>query len=213
MRASLLALGTFLLSACGSGGGGGGGPSPLTLVLPSEGTVDGTVRSDGTVNAGGIDCYLGDVDMEDPGPAMLPPVHVGERAFVSFDLASVPLGVTIVSATLTLGQFNTEGDPYGDGHGVVIADHVDYGPALDVGDYDAAPLSTDVGTLSPDAAQEEKSLDVTAEVIDDLGLRARSQFRLRFSNADSDADGTADRTGFWSGDAPTPPTLTIRYRP
>jgi hypothetical protein len=96
----------------------------------------------------------------------------------------------------------------------VLADHVDFGPALDPADYAAAPLST-VGILSNTTVLEYKQITVTAQVqLDVASLSPRSQFRLRWSTADFINDLSADFVPFTEADqvGGNTPVLVVRYR-
>src|SRR5687767_3029935 len=160
--------------------------------LASDPELDGWVDSEGDFDASS-DPITGDRDDVQPG--------VGNRQLFSFELTGVPIGATIVSAELRLFQVSTNGDPYGE-LGVVVVDHVDYGPALDGSDYDGGTLFLDLGELSVDSTSESKVLDVTAAVQDDVDLaRFRSQFRIRFDGADSNDDGTPDHAVFGDAEA------------
>jgi hypothetical protein len=141
-----------------------------TVELLSEAALDGWVQSNNLAfwDAGGP--IVGDLDQFEPGK--------GYRQFYSFALAPVPAGSTITKATLTLYLAGSSGDPFSN-HGVVVVDHLDYGAALDGGDYALAALHPNIGTITDDITEEYKSLDVTAEVQDDLAnSRTYSQFRL-----------------------------------
>jgi hypothetical protein len=65
-------------------------------------------------------------------------------------------------------------------------DHVNYGTILDTADYNTVPLAQNIGTLSTDAIQGYRTLNVTTNVANDIfAPRLRSQYRLRFSNENS----------------------------
>lgn len=187
------------------------GPGPETLTLGSTAALDGFVyigaaeRADAT--GGGPS--TGDIDAFVEG--------VNSRQFYSFDLATLPTGADITTATLRLYQANASSGVYGE-LGNVVVDHLDYGTTLDVDDHSAAALTEDIGTLSTDATIEYKVLDVTAAVEDDRAAgRTRSQFRLRFETPGND-DGTNDFAQFTDPEEScgslcvgNPPQLVIEY--
>lgn len=179
----LLALGVALWgSGCGGSGGSG------SIALACDAALDGFVRSDGVAVSAGNGPAVGDLDNFIPG--------VGVRQFVSFSLGSLPASGTLVSATLQMRQLTVLGAPFGT-HGVVVLDHLDYGPTLDALDFGRAPLAGPLGPFAPDATLGVRTLDVTAQVAADLAAgRVRSQFRLRFSMLDSDNDGSPDAVAF-----------------
>lgn len=123
------------------------------------------------------------------------------RGYLVYDLASVPPGAAIVSATLHARQTPPIGDPF-PAFGVVDVDHVNDRSYAD------ATLTTDVGTLAPDGTAGARTLDVTAQVAADVAAsRTTSQFRLRFSAVETDNDGAQD-TVFFSRDS----RIEIQYR-
>ena len=204
MKTLLILFAVASLVACG---GGGDGAAQLSLSAPGEADLDGWVRSDGdvvTVEGGPI---TGDYDSINP--------NVGLRQFFSFDLSALPAGASVVSATLRIFQSGTSGTPYVT-HGSVLVDHMAYGGSLVAGHYDDVPLAA-LGVFSSDPTAEYKTIDVTASVQADLeAARARSQYRLRFSDMDSDNDGTRDYASFVDTENSccaevTPPSIEIVY--
>ena len=182
----LLAVATASICACGGSSGGGSGP--VMISAPSEAALDGWVTSSGGVNVSSGGPAMGDLDHIDPG--------VGFRQIFSFDITGIPGTATIVGATLQLYQTNLTGDPYSN-HGTVVVDHVAYGASPTGVDYGNPALSPGLGPLSTDGAEEYKTLDVTAQVQNDVNApRMHSQFRLRFSIVDSDNDGVGDYVSF-----------------
>ena len=193
-----------LLAACG---GGAGGTTQVEFSAPGEPGLDGWVRSDGdvvTLEGGPI---TGDFDSVNPG--------TGLRQFFSFDITGIPNNATIQSATVRIYQAASAGAPYAT-LGVVLLDHVSYGNALLAGHYDAAPLA-ELGTFSTNAAVGYKTKNVTEQIRADIAAaRIHSQYRLRFSNSDSDDDGVNDYAAFVDTENSccaeiTPPTIEITY--
>jgi len=158
----------LLTSACG--GGGDGGPATLDLHLPAEALLDGIVEGGGTVY---VDDAFG-IAVGHSGPT-------GWRGFVTFDLGSVPAGITVTSATLSIRQRSVTGTPFATLGGAVVVDHVIVGSTLDAGDYATPSLAQDVGTLSTSTEAGVRTLPVGQQVEADLlAMRPRTSFRLRF---------------------------------
>lgn len=201
----LTALLSIPLVVTGCGGGGGDSP-PVTVTIVSTDALDGIVGSAGDFSLTG--------DVVQAGDSV---TNLGYRGFVSFDLAGIPDGATVLSATLRLVQEKVSGDPYGS-MGPVLVDQVVFGSVLESGAYGRSfPINQGFATLSTDAVLEAKSVDATAPVQADLAsLRTRSQFRLRFA-VESDLDAAFDLANFYSGNPVNSPaivpTLTITYRP
>jgi hypothetical protein len=199
---------TALLAGCG---GSGGGDETVTLRILADADKDGFVLNIGTFSATGNGPATGDIDSIMPG--------VGGRMFYSFPLAAIPPGATIQSATLEVTQEAVIGTPYAT-HGVLLLDHLDYGPALDGGDFFLVALTSAFAVISVSPDLGTKSADVTARVTADLAAaRPNSQYRLRFSVVDTDNDGNADAC-LWtdaelSGGGPvgTEPRLLVTYLP
>jgi len=212
-------LGILALAACGGGGGGGGGveiPSATlvhTLPLMSDPDLDGYLQEDG----------LGGWRWR---PGLMTPrtgeLYVGGenkdyRQFYTFDLSALPADATIVRATLRLFQTHVVGDPY-DAIGDVVVDHVHYGEAIELADFEGNTFNRNIGTLSTDRAISYHELVVTSAVqIDWEGGRTRSQFRLRLAagafsivNHQSDYVQFTDAEGS-AGDAVHVPELVVRY--
>jgi hypothetical protein len=113
---------------------------------------------------------------------------------VTFDLGLLPDDIAIESAELSGMQAGTEGSPYGL-LGALKAYHLTYSLMTDVNTV--AALAT-IGNFSESGTIESKSIDVTANVMDDLANRnARndySQYRLQFDV--TAANGAYDRVIF-----------------
>ena len=196
----------LLVLGCG-GGGGGGGPTPVTVDLLSSPTQQLSVTAGPPF---GSNLHCGDLDgTAIPGPF---------RALLTFDLSTLPAGVTVTGAVLKLRQATVDGAPYTD-LGNIVVDHVDYGAGLPTqAHYTGGTLANDIGTLSTSDALVLKALDVTARVVDDLAnTRTRSQFRVRFSPLDTDGDVNLDQANFetaadlyGTGEVPV---LTVTYLP
>jgi len=190
--------------AAGPGGGPGTGPE-MTVNLLSTGALDGWVRSDGNSGATGGPAITGDLDAGAPA--------LGYRQLYSFDLTPVPAGSVVTSATLQLYQAAVGGTPYVD-LGNVIVDHVDYGAALNAAAYSVTALASNVGVLSSDVTIGSKTLVVTARVQADVAAaRTRAQFRVRFSNFDSNNDAGSDYAQFTDAEFfSNVPVLVVKYR-
>lgn len=184
--------------------GGGPGGQETTVNLASTAALDGFAGGNGAIGTASTLTLTGDISSV---------TNNGFRQFFSFDVSGIPAGSSIVSATLRLHQTAVSGNPYTD-LGDVVVDHMDYGLSLDPGDYAAAPLAANIGTLSTDDDFVYKQLAVASQVrADIMAPRVRSQFRLRFSTADYSNDGQSDFVQFADADASTNnPVLVVRYR-
>ena len=208
-RAWHLGVGLCVVLGCELGrsvdSGPGTGPEQ-TATLSSTDMLDGWVRDDGNSAASGSQVIVGDFFSGG--------VSRGYRGFYSFDLSSIPPGSTITSAALRLYQMSSLGTPYVD-LGNVVVDHVVHGDAIDPTDYDTSPLTGNIGVLSSNTSSGYKTLDVANQVRADLtAVRTRAQFRLRFSGADKDSDGTADNVTFTDAEwlSADKPQLVVIYR-
>jgi hypothetical protein len=203
MRTRLLALGLgAALAFVGCGGGSGG--KTVTVMLSATDALTGEVTKAGNV----VFHELQAGDILQP----LPAGEVGIRAFVSFDLSSIPTGARVLSATLRLTQSSVGGSPYLT-LGTVVVDQVEYGTLLEAGAYDRTfPIHQGFATLSTDATIGPKEADVSASVIDDFAVaRGRSQFRIRFQT-ETDGDGGTDAAEFDEPTATHPPVLIVTYQ-
>jgi hypothetical protein len=188
--------------------------TPVTLY--SEPALDGVVvwEPPGTYT-GGVDNYtvkIGDNASD----------HV-MRCVVSFDLATVPAGVEIVSATLRMYQGanqSASGNSYGEapGLGTVLVDNISYS-AFTIGAelWSGYTTGTDIGldplasSFSPNTWHE---LDVTTSAEDEFALyhNGRLQFRI-YHHYDTNHDSNEDSDEWVMGDNPTnQPELVIVYR-
>ena len=118
------------------------------------------------------------------------------RGFVSFDLKSLPGNITIEKAVLMMHQLAPYGHPYVIG-GNVVVDHLDYGTSLDTTDYNRVAIKLHIGILSDNDTYEQKKLEVTDSVKNDLYYkRDRSQYRLRFATETIGGGSSGDRASF-----------------
>jgi hypothetical protein len=187
------------LAACG--GGDGGAPAPVTTSIVRTAGLGGTLSSDGVLRSANL--FVGD--------AAFPPVELGVRGFVSFDLTGIPAGATIQSATLRLTQQFTAVAPYA-GLGILVVDQVVYGVILDPGAYARTfPVNQDI-TISTDPVLGLKTASVTAAVVNALP-DTRVQFRIRFQ-VETDLDGGSEQVVIndltLTGELPT---LVVTYLP
>jgi len=153
-------------------------PASQTMTITSTATLDGWRAS----NNGGNNTWYIQIGRN---------ATLTERGFVSFDISSIPAGKTIEQATLRLYQGEIVGTPYGSG-GNLIVDSLDYGDSLGNEDLNAAAISSNIGTLSPNAVVEWKDLIITNALKADITAgRTRSQYRLRFTTEGTGADAWA----------------------
>ncbi len=163
-------------------------PTPQTATLVSQASIDGMVSSNGAFQANKGAPFTGDQDAIAPG--------IGTRQIFSFDISTLPAGITISSATLQLYQATVTGQPY-TVLGNVTVDHVDIGSSLQASDYNGGTLSTAIGNISTSPAIGYQTLNVLAAVTNDVASgRKMSQYRVRFTLRDSNNDGANDNVQF-----------------
>lgn len=203
LRYPMVLLATALL---GSGcGGGGGEDGPVTVTLLTTPALVGTLSSTGFLTPQS----LGMGDRTPPGSA-----EFTFRGFLTFDLAALPPGATVLSATLTLHQIYVSGMPY-DTLGALLVDQVVFGTVLEAGAY-GRTFPTSQGVLvSLDETLGPKVVDATTQVQADLASgRTLSQWRLRFA-LEGDGNTRADQADMGAPGtalAPQHPTLVVTYR-
>ncbi len=184
---------------------------PQTVVLKSEGTLDGYRLNDGS-GSNTEDILVGNGELVDP---------VGElvaRGFMSFDLSGIPAGATVESVELRFYQKKIQGDPYGK-LGNLMLEHVYYGGSLSDSAYNTPALSSAMLATQTSPATWYTLSDPTLASWVQSNLEAgRSRFQLRLQFAqETDGDGQED----WIAVAPgagalgsrTSPQLTITYLP
>jgi hypothetical protein len=136
-----------------------------------------------------------------------------ERVTCSFPLGDLA-GRRVKQATVRFIQDFTEGSPYDNGLAPVVMDWMTWtgtpsAQDLWLGAGDVSTQSVNIGTLSDrDEDDTERTLDVTARVLGDLGAgRAATRYRIRFLHDDGSASGS---TGFHK-DGPDSPVLIVEY--
>jgi len=180
---TLILTAPFALAGCGAGSVF---DPPIVASMPNVETQSGFTYSGGPLftSDGAYAIRVGDSGGND-----------ARRGFLRFDLSSIPAGATIEDAELRIGQYSVVGTPY-TSLGAVLVDHVTMGVNFDAADWGAAALAPNIGTLSSDSTLQEKSLNVTSRVLDDLNDgRTTSDFRLRFALT-TDFDGANDYAEF-----------------
>jgi hypothetical protein len=179
-----LVLALPLLSGCGGSGSNDPTFTSVNVFLAAEGANEGTLGSGGSIAENAASLEVGDREsINPPGPV---------RAFVSFNLGSIPPNAIITFAQLRLEMTNVTGNPF-PAMGSVIVDHVNYGnqfpPATAYSGITNLILGN-IGTLTTDATLGVKTVSVTFSVGQDRAAgRARSQFRVHFATADNNNDG------------------------
>lgn len=177
MRTLLVGLVGLLLLACGGGGGGSDAPLETLTLLPipaltGHGWFPFEVESDTSLR-------IGDTDAD-----------VAFRGYCGIDLGALPEGARIVTAHLLLHASGSNGHPWDLGD--LVLDHLVLGTILDPDDYTAPALEAACHTVPPIPVGEDARVDVTAQVLRDLGAgRATTGFRFRLVNA-TDDDGSYD---------------------
>lgn len=200
LRRLTVAVLALSLSACG--GSGGGGSDRTTIVLKALQGFDAQIRLTGEVENGLDHLTAGD----DLG-------NVPTRMFFAFDLSTVPVGVTLLGATLAVPQVNVIGAPY-PALGRLEVQAVDFGVGLDASDYSTPALSA---TLIPALLADNPTLELkSADVREQLNV-ALSQARLRldlrgaFVNS-TNLNNSFDVSHVASVERGNEATLTITYR-
>jgi hypothetical protein len=190
------------MTACG---GSGGGSVPVTLSLPSEAAIDGTLSNLGALSTTGTVLRVGDEDFAVPGSTIV--------SFVSFDLAAIPAQAQVTDAVLRIRLNNMVGEPEV-GHGDVQLDDVDIGASLDAADPTQVFASAVATLVDDDALPQFVTLtDRVAAAV--AAGRTRFQLRLRYQ-VPTDADGANDWANYISGNSSVPenvPLLTVTYEP
>ncbi len=161
----------------------------------------------GVSSASNTSMYVGDI----PSGSSI----YGYRSFLDFDLSSIPVTASIISATLYVYQKTVAGTPYGaSGFGSLVLDPMDYGMALTAGAFSQTELKV-VGycppcslvicsrlfgatVLSSSATLGWKTTQVRDELQGALEKQRRLQLRLNFSTKGTDGDATSDLVTFHS---------------
>ncbi len=186
-------------------GGGGGQDGPQTLTLLVTPSLTGTVANGGFVTPETL-------GVGDRAPPSSPEITF--RGFFTFDLASLPPGATVISATLTLHQIRVAGTPY-DTLGAMLLDQVVFGTVLEAGAYGRSFPTSQGNPLSLDETLGPRVVDATVQVQADLAAgRTLSQWRVRFA-VESDGNTSSDQADLGapgSSAAATQPTLVVTYR-
>lgn len=171
-----LLLSFTLLVGCGGGGGGNDEQQfeQQTLTINVTRALSGYISGNGFTSDDN-DAFVGTI------PNASPPGFLEERGILTFDLSSIPADATIVSAELKTLQGTQTGTPYTQVVGIIV-DHINgLTPGVSFVDFNTTPLSTiSAPPLSEDPVEEFKTLDVTAQVVNDLDQnRGESKYRLR----------------------------------
>jgi len=125
---------------------------------------------------------------------------LADRGFVSFDLSTLPSGITVDKATLRLYQARITHNPYS-ACGNLLVDHLDFGTSLEGSDYNRTALAANIGTLANNLTLEWKEIEVTEGVKDDLTAdRTRSQYRLQFASETLGGGTSGDFALFETGE-------------
>lgn len=163
-------------------------PAPqLEYTVDGDGDLDGVVFGDNAQVQSRTDLQPGVGDFSAQGATGTP----RSVAYFSFDLPELPAGAQIKSATLSLYNRATQGDPQGM-MVLVRVDHVNYGTLFPQTLLGAQGLDFNIATISDIGTLGRKNIDVTEQVQADVDAgRERSQYRLRGAIA-SNLDNVAD---------------------
>lgn len=179
------------------------------VILTSERSLDGHVFESGQVYTDNW-LFVGDTSGFVPSGYPQPAIaNQYARTFLSFDLSSLIADSAnqIVSAQLSVYQFDVNGNPYQE-MGDLLAQGVVYGTSLENTDFGVpvqavAGATQTLATFPLGSSLGFKSASFTTKVQSDLTNAAvqsnRSQFRLKF-NGDVSPDGTEDRAAIYPGD-------------
>ena len=190
----VLALSLALLAGCGGGGGDDEEQQEQeqeqqfeqqTLTLEVDRALSGFLSENG-FESSDTDAFVGTIP--DIGG------YLEERGILTFDLSSIPANATIVSAELQTLQGAATGTPYAQVVRIIV-DHINgVVPGVDFADFNSPPLSVIAAPpLSEDPVEEVKTLDVTAQVTDDMAQnRGESKYRLRGQAIDPLTAGNND---------------------
>ncbi len=159
------------------------GPPPV--VVPLTITV-AAYDSGAVVGDGSLLAYpnVGDTDTD-----------FGSQGFISFDLSAIPAGSSFLQVQVDFSSYDTLGDPFGS-LGCLRLYAQDYG-SIDPGDYFTGNA---IGSYERWCNTGELSTvwDANGDLLSYLEGRAGStaQFRLQFSDTESDYDGITDMVRF-----------------
>jgi hypothetical protein len=185
-------------------------PSETTLSESSEAALDGyVIGSQGAYPAQ-------DIRVGNFGSGAGEAVY---RGFLSFDLSAIPAGATIQAIQLRFYQQEIVGDPYGKLSQLLLV-HVDYGPSLDLADFDAPALDPSAWLTTVSSAGDWYAITsdtIATWIAEDLDAgRTRLQMRLQF-NPETDDGTTADYIRVESANntlgSNNVPQLAITYTP
>jgi hypothetical protein len=199
-----------LLPGCGGSSDNEPTYTTFTVFLAAESAFEGTLGQGGVPAEQAAGLTVGDRE----GSALPGPL----KAFLSFSLNSIPANAIITHAEVRLHMIAVTGTPF-TSLGNLLLDHVNYGPQFPPAAAYVGPTHTilaNVATLATDPALGFKTASVTFSVTSDRSAgRTRSQFRVRFEDADSDGNGDPTNVLFQdaeqAGGAGSVPLLTVTY--
>jgi hypothetical protein len=136
----------------------------------------------------GIEPVVGDVD-GDVNRSIV-------RGLLEFPIDTIPAGSTLTDAKLLLTQCKVAGKPFTK-LGNVVVEHITYGDPFDTSAFDSPRIGAAVGMLSDNPSLGKRTLVITPVVQADLAAgRKLSQYRLRMSLFDGNADSVSDYVAF-----------------
>jgi hypothetical protein len=178
-----------IIAACGSNPAApapSSGTDSLTSVIPLTGTAARGPYGD--VSFFGGDLLVGDNDGYQPNQLL--------RGLVTFNIKAIPRASTITSAMLQMDQCLVRGSPFTT-LGQVVVDHVPVETTPDTSVFDTTATAPGIAVLSSDTSTGLKLAAVTTSIAADRSAGdTLTSFRLRFSSADGNDNGTSDNVVF-----------------
>jgi hypothetical protein len=147
----------------------------------------------------------------------LPNPNQTNRGIVTFNISALD-GDTAQAASLRVYECDVNGSTFSS-LGTVVVDHITPGTPPGQSQYAGETLTSDIGTIAPDATTGFRNLTVTSAVQSDVAANGTySQFRLRFSNEDGNPSGATNYVDFetagggdCAADAYLAPVLIVTY--
>ncbi len=185
----------------------------------SDFVLDGYLKFSQNAQGISVNNWMYDMHVGDTGVAIVwPDPNSHYRSYISFDLPEIPEGYLVDSVYVGIYQSYILGNSYeeqfpewnvagGDTIKCMLS-HIDYGNALDVGDWDKGDLGNPytynhkVGVVTATPEYGYRYVDVTNCVIADYEAgRNHTQYRIAFENITTDWDGESDLVSFMTSNS------------